>query len=281
NSTCNSELDAVPSATSKCRCESIKVGTVAICGDGVVNASAGEQCDQGAANGTPGSCCSSTCTFKSAGTVCRPGSGDVCDPDEKCTGTSADCPVDSVAPIATVCRPAGGECDVTETCSGVGRQPCPGGVKQPPGTQWTGDGNLCTLGQCDGSRVSCQHPAGNPGVVCRGGSGDVCDPDETCTGTSADCPLDVMKTSADVCRAAAGECDLAEMCPGVAGQPCPPDAKKLAATPCTADDKFCTLDQCDGSNVTCQHPPGHAGEACRRGSGALCDPDQPCTGTRP
>src|SRR5262249_35588996 len=181
NSTCNSELDAVPSATSKCRCESIKVGTVAICGDGVVNASAGEQCDQGAANGTPGSCCSSTCTFKSAGTVCRPGSGDVCDPDEKCTGTSADCPVDSVAPIATVCRPAGGECDVTETCSGVARQPCPGDGKQPPGTQCTDDGNLCTLDQCDGTSVSCQHPAGDPGVVCRRGSGGPRDPDETFT----------------------------------------------------------------------------------------------------
>src|SRR5262249_48837453 len=122
---------------------------------------------------------------------------------------------------------------------------------------------------------------GQGGEAGGAGRGEVVDPVETCTGPSADCPLDMMKTSADVCRAAAGECDLAEMCPGVAGQPCPPDAKKLAATPCTADDKFCTLDQCDGSNVTCQHPPGHAGEACRRGSGALCDPDQPCTGTRP
>src|SRR5262249_11626147 len=152
-------------------------------------------------------------------------------------------------------------------------------AKKLAATPCTADDKFCTLDQCDGSNVTCQHPPGHAGEVCRRGSGDLCDPDETCTGTSPDCPLDVMKTSAEVCRSARGECALAALSPRPRGPPYPPDAKKLAATPCTADDKFCTLDQCDGSNVTCQHPPGHGGEVCRAGSGDVCDPDETCTGT--
>src|SRR5207249_287085 len=40
-----------------------------VCGDGFVDPS--ESCDQGAANGTSTSCCTSACTFKSSGTQCR------------------------------------------------------------------------------------------------------------------------------------------------------------------------------------------------------------------
>lgn len=55
------------------------------CGNGVVEGS--EQCDQGAANGTSGSCCTSFCTFVTSGTVCRAAAGE-CDLAENCTGTS-------------------------------------------------------------------------------------------------------------------------------------------------------------------------------------------------
>jgi hypothetical protein len=47
------------------------------CGDGIVDADAGEACDQGAANGTATSCCTATCTLR-AGDVCR-GAVGVCD----------------------------------------------------------------------------------------------------------------------------------------------------------------------------------------------------------
>ena len=46
------------------------------CGDSVVDSP--EACDEGAANGTAGSCCSSTCTFKTGGTTCR-AAADACD----------------------------------------------------------------------------------------------------------------------------------------------------------------------------------------------------------
>jgi cysteine-rich repeat protein len=38
------------------------------CGNSMVEA--GEQCDDGAANGTAGSCCLATCQFESLGTAC-------------------------------------------------------------------------------------------------------------------------------------------------------------------------------------------------------------------
>jgi cysteine-rich repeat protein len=45
------------------------------CGNGIVEQ--GEQCDDGAANGQPGDCCTATCQFGAAGTVCTD-DGDLC-----------------------------------------------------------------------------------------------------------------------------------------------------------------------------------------------------------
>src|SRR5207249_3215149 len=127
--------------------------------------------------------------------------------------------------------------------------------------------------------VTCQHPAGNAGVLCRAGSGDLCDPDEVCTGTSASCPADVFKLSSFVCRDAAGECDVTAKCPGTAGGACPADAKQPGGTACTADSYPRSLHDARPVYVTCQHPAGNAGVLCRAGSGDVCDPDELCTGT--
>src|SRR5439155_27565 len=161
--------------------------------------------------------------------------GDVCDPDETCTGTSATCPSDVVRSSAFVCRAAAGECDVAETCPGVAGQPCPSDQKKTSGTACTADTNPCTLDECDGTHDTCQHPAGNAGAHCRAGSGDVCDPDQFCTGLSTTCPAPMTEPITLMCRPSAGECDPAEFCPGVAGAPCPPDAKAPAATACADD----------------------------------------------
>jgi len=54
---------------------------VPICGDGTLDP--GEQCDDGAANGAPGDCCTVTCTFQAEGTDCTDDgnlcTADVCD----------------------------------------------------------------------------------------------------------------------------------------------------------------------------------------------------------
>jgi Metallo-peptidase family M12B Reprolysin-like/Disintegrin len=91
------------------------------CGNGIVEA--GEDCDCGgtAQCGNNQCCDATTCKFKSgaacddsneecckncqlasANTVCRPSTG-VCDPEEKCTGTSATCPADAWTPDGQAC----------------------------------------------------------------------------------------------------------------------------------------------------------------------------------
>src|SRR5439155_677510 len=142
------------------------------CGDGVVDSP--EQCDTGALNGNPASCCTTTCTFKTSGTACtddgnvcttdqcngsvasptcvhNPGNAGTtcratagaCDVAETCTGTSSTCPADGFASASTVCRGAAGECDVADNCTGSSAA-CPADGKQPSGTACTDDGNPCT-----------------------------------------------------------------------------------------------------------------------------------------
>src|SRR5206468_365292 len=128
------------------------------CGNGTVDA--GENCDQGASNGTAGSCCSASCRFETSSKVCRAVAvGNDCDLAESCTGSSATCPVDAGKPAGTAC---------------------------------TDDGNVCTTDVCNGTAgaPACIHPAGNAGTVCRAALNE-CDLAETCTGTSSACPADV------------------------------------------------------------------------------------------
>jgi cysteine-rich repeat protein len=65
-------------------------GPTTSCGDGTVDP--GEQCDDGAANGTPGDCCGPTCTFQPEGSACADDgtlcTADVCDGAGSCTHAS-------------------------------------------------------------------------------------------------------------------------------------------------------------------------------------------------
>ena len=139
-----------------------------VCGNGVVDQAVGqigdEQCDEGAANGTPGSCCTAQCTWVSAGTTCRAAAGE-CDLAEACTGFSGICPANGVKGGGTAC---------------------------------TDDGNVCTVDRCDGISAACEHPAGNAGAVCRAASGQ-CDVAETCTGGSSSCGIDVFLPDGTSC----------------------------------------------------------------------------------
>jgi hypothetical protein len=147
----------------------------AVCGNGVVEGS--EQCDGGA-------CCTSTCTF--ATSVCRASAGP-CDVAETCSGSSASCPADSVAPSSQVCRPSAGSCDVAETCSG--------------------------------SSVSCPADtfASNT-TVCRAAVNS-CDIAEKCTGSSVTCPADVVsETAACFCaRQSLADGQMAYYCDATGG----------------------------------------------------------------
>src|SRR5438094_883473 len=266
------------------------------CGNGTVDA--GEDCDQGASNGTAGSCCSASCRFVTSGTVCRAAANE-CDVTESCTGSSATCPADTVKAAGTactddgnpcttdlcdgtsvtcthpagnagaVCRAAAGECDTAETCDGSSTA-CPPDAFKASGTACTADANPCTLDQCNGTSATCTHPAGNTGTVCRAAAGP-CDVAETCTGTSTTCPADALRSSSTVCRAAVDLCDAAENCTGTSAT-CPADAIKAAGTVCRAAAGECDLaETCDGVTTAC---PTDA----KKSAGTSCTADtNPCT----
>src|SRR5207244_12215992 len=82
--------------------------------------------------------------------------------------------------------------------------------------------NVRTFPTRRGTGPTCTHPAGNAGTVC---------------------------------RAVAGECDLAESCTGTSTA-CPTDTFKANGTACTTDSNVCTFDMCNGSNALCQHQAG-------------------------
>src|SRR5207249_6983969 len=81
-----------------------------------------------------------------------------------------------------VCRAAVNECDVAETCTGTNTS-CPTDGFQSSTTPCTADDNPCTADTCDGTNTTCQHPPGNAGAVCRAAAGE-CDVAETCPGAT-------------------------------------------------------------------------------------------------
>ena len=187
--------------------------------------------------------------------LCRAGSGDSCDPEENCSGSSGECPVDVLSPAGTECHAGSGDvCDAAKQCTGVSGEACPAPTVQPSGT------------------------------VCRAGSGDVCDPEETCTGQAGEaCPDDVVQPAGVTCYAGSGDlCDPTQQCSGLAGEACPAPNVALPTTVCrTGSGDVCDPDElCTG--LPGESCPADAVEpstrACRSGSGDLCDPSEFCPG---
>jgi hypothetical protein len=297
----------------------VTVTVTPLCGNGVIDSAAGEQCDTAIA-GTV--CCTTACRFASAGTGCSDGlfcnGADTCDasgvcanhPGDPCPGADGDgnCSesCDEATDSCTAPDPNGSACNdglfcngadtcSGGACSGHAGDPCAAGTEcadscnegagncfEPSGTPCTGDGETCTLDQCNGAGT-CAHPAGNGGTLCRAGSGDLCDPDETCDGVSTTCPADVVASGSMICNPGSGDlCDPAETCPGVAGQACPSDSFAPSTTVCRNG----SGDSCDPAE-NCPGVPDAGCPAdvvtpiattCRTGSGDLCDPDEACTG---
>lgn len=116
-------------------------------------------------------------------------------------------------------------------------------------------GEDCDLGEDNGEpnvccTLNCRFST--TAQVCRAQDGP-CDVAETCTGASDACPAEAVRDTTHVCRAAAGECDIAEHCDGV-NKACPADVLVAEDTPCTDDGTSCTIDICDGVSPLCQHP---------------------------
>src|SRR5881398_377611 len=242
----------------------------ACCGNGIVDP--GEDCDDG--NQLNGDCCSSNCKFEPPTTVCRPAAGP-CDVAELCTGTSGQCPADTLKPSTFKCRPAAGPCDAAERCTGTDAA-CPADAKKTSDVCRPAAGPCDVEERCDGTRDDCPADAFQPATVtCRDAAG-VCDAPELCAGSSAGCPADAKKT--EVCRPAAGQCDAPERCDG-ASNDCPSDRPSPNGTPCD-DGNACTqTDTCQAgvctgaSPVRCSAPDQcHDAGTCDPATGACSNP---------
>jgi cysteine-rich repeat protein len=143
--------DAGESATCNADC------TTATCGDGKLNATAGEQCDDG--NTANGDCCDSACQFESNTTQCTANSG--CMTAGTCDGAGA---CQGATPIAdgTLCDD-GDACTQTDACqTGV----CTG--SNP--VVCTASDQCHDAGTCDSGTGTCSDPAKPNGSVCNDGN---------------------------------------------------------------------------------------------------------------
>jgi len=214
------------------------------CGNGRIES--GEVCDD--RNGTANDGCSSLCEIET-GYTCT-GEPSVCIPftvtptstatqtptrtsTPTHTATSTLTPTETPTVTMTATTTPTHTATPTETTTSTA-------TVTPTHTPGCGDSAVdvdeqCDLGAGNGSAGSCcsatcQFRAG--GSICRAAAG-VCDESETCSGSSATCPADVLKPS---------------------GTTCPDDGDE------------CTPDECDGSSALCQHSDSDAD-----GHGDLCD----------
>ena len=247
-----------------------------LCGNSTIDAAQGEQCDQGAANGTSTSCCTSTCQFRSGGQVCRPSVG-TCDIADTCTGSAATCPGDTKS--TALCRASAGVCDPLENCDGVNDN-CPSDILEPPTTECRASAGVCDVAEnCTGIGAACPADVLAPGTTqCRPSAG-TCDPAENCTGSSSTCPANVLEPATTECRSSGGVCDVAENCTG-STPTCPSDTK--LTTQCRAAAGACDLaESCDGVGDDCPADVFEPGSVVCRGSAGVCDSPENCPGTGP
>src|SRR5439155_1080065 len=171
---------------------------------------------------------------------------------DHCTGSGNAC-VDVFQAAGYTCRDSAGQCDVAETCSG-------------------------TSGACpaDGFASSSTHCLGTS-------QGGGCDDDaaDHCTGTGNAC-VDVFQAAGYTCRDSAGQCDVAETCPGTSGA-CPVDGFASSSTHCLGASQGggCdndAADHCTGSGNACVDVFQAAGYTCR-GSAGQFDLAETCPGT--
>jgi hypothetical protein len=251
----------------------------ASCDDGDA-CTVGEECNgAGGCAGTPvscttppgqcyeavGTCGGGACSYapKAAGSVCNDGNAgtlnDVCSGAGACAGVVA-CTTPPSACHDSPGTYANGACTYPLKAGGT---PC-------------GAGQLCdAAGQCQSGcwiagayyAAGATNPSGgcqqcNPSVstnswslksamtVCRASAGQ-CDVAESCTGTSSTCPADGFVASGTQCRASAGVCDVAESCTGTAAA-CPADAVVSAGIVCRASLGGCDVTEaCNGSSKAC------------------------------
>ncbi len=140
----------------------------------------------------------------------------------------------------------------------------------------------CPTGACNGcdeGTDACGPAAA--GTVCRPPV-DVCDREETCSGTATTCPTDRLQNTLYECRLPVGPCDRTETCTGLSAI-CPADAFYGASHSCRAPVDTCDVrEYCDNTGPACTADVWRpAGYRCRAARDAVCDTAEFCDGSSP
>jgi hypothetical protein len=256
--------------------DTLVINKTSVCGNSAIEV--GEQCDQGAANGTAASCCTSACQFVTIGTTCRTATG-ICDTAETCSGASGACPANAFVPNTTVCRPSAGGCDPAENCTGS-TAACPGNTLLGNGATCRAAAGVCDLDEvCNGSSAAC--PAdGKSTAPCRNAV-DLCDAIESCNGSSNNCPGDGLAPNGTPCRVAVDACDVAETCSG-SSLSCPPDGFAPASVVCRGASTVCDIaEHCSGVGAGCPDDGFAESTVVCRPATSTCDAAEKCNGASP
>jgi hypothetical protein len=187
----------------------------AACGDGAIDDCLG--CNAALTGRASG-----TCAPLMATTVCRASVG-ACDLEERCDGASGACPSDALRPADTLCAPSsGGPCDLPDVCDGASGG-CPARFMAADTVCLPSSGGVCDADDvCTGASGECLRRF-HVGAECRASSG-ACDPAELC-GSDPDCPRDQVAPAGTVCRASVDlVCDPLESCDGTSAA-CPADQR--------------------------------------------------------
>jgi len=119
---------------------------------------------------------------------------------------------------------------------------------------------------------------GDASTVCRAAAGD-CDVAETCSGTSASCPSDKFHAATVQCRASAGACDVAEMCTGTSAA-CPGNSFLPPSTICRVPKGPCDApEHCSGTSADCPPDAFFSSSHQCQWREDLCSRDAFCTGS--
>ncbi len=217
--------------------------------------------------------------LEATGVVCRAAAG-VCDVSEMCDGATPACPNDGFMSGLIECRSAMGACDIAENCTGTAAA-CPADGFLDNTNVCRPAAGLCDVAEsCGGASAACPADVLVPGsTVCRASAG-VCDVDESCDGVGPACPLDGFLASTTQCRAplcSAGTATLAENCTGTTAD-CPPEMMQQCdpfvcqgtdcGTTCTLDTDCAIGNYCSAGNCV---PKGNPGDPCTATNECLSD----------
>ena len=115
-------------------------------------------------------------------------------------------------------------------------------------------------------------------TVCRSSAGD-CDVAENCPGNGPSCPADTFQPSSYVCRSSAGDCDVAEYCPGN-GPSCPADTFQPSSYVCRSSAGVCDVAEfCPGNGPSCPADSFQPSSYVCRAANGDCDVAENCTGS--